>query len=660
MEEQPFAQQSVSDIDDLATLNAALVGVYSNLQDLYQNSIAGMGELGTDVTHTTSSSGNYQTIDYYSYTPSSTPISTFWEVYFVVVRNANIVIDRADVLLQSGVISDEEWLNITSEARALRAFSYFKLMCTYGGVPLITERIYEIETDEFKYSRASINEMFEFLEEEFTFLADDETSGLITTKSGGVFNIWAAKALCAKFYLYVGTSILRDQNGTPSGGVQWSIDPTATLTDIPSGKTDLIPGYAEITMDPSEMFTAAQSQLQSIISDGGFELTSSYYDPFMVAKKNSNDESIWEIQFSTTTDYGSEWSKLFGVYSSVSQDYESSAVAGYVYIKPVAGFYKYFKIGDKRRDINVSTTSYSTQSDTDTDPIIRDDGAAFTDNNILSYSATHSVYDSGTNSYADVKVAGNLFYDTDEFLRYGYLATGMNTQMGTYKYGWGYGDDPTEWEEQTMMYNMTDCPNNAVIVRYADVLLMAAEIEMLLAGADPSQPTSTAGAANALQYVNKIVNRSLDSESITTYESTVNSGYASAYTALTAAEEAYNTESSSTNFSTKFLAQLAYDDYEYKSEDLEGTQERIFKEYTAETLTYEALIDERAKELCFEFGRWYDLQRLGWLEYKVLARRSYKAPPTIVTPKHYLYPIPLDNTDLTLNTDGFTQNPGYN
>lgn len=89
---------------------------------------------------------------------------------------------------------------------------------------------------------------------------------------------------------------------------------------------------------------------------------------------------------------------------------------------------------------------------------------------------------------------------------------------------------------------------------------------------------------------------------------------------------------------------------------------RCLVDYTAETLTYDELLTQRACELCFEFHRWFDLCRTG--------RLHTLAPARIVNPNsipvinfnfevNYLMPIPTYELDLAEDKTLFYQNYGY-
>lgn len=78
---------------------------------------------------------------------------------------------------------------------------------------------------------------------------------------------------------------------------------------------------------------------------------------------------------------------------------------------------------------------------------------------------------------------------------------------------------------------------------------------------------------------------------------------------------------------------------------------------SASDMTVDFILDERARELCGEWLRWFDLKRTGKLvEY------CSKHNPNIgsnIQPYHNLRPIPNTFLDKLLNPEEFGQNPGY-
>jgi len=78
---------------------------------------------------------------------------------------------------------------------------------------------------------------------------------------------------------------------------------------------------------------------------------------------------------------------------------------------------------------------------------------------------------------------------------------------------------------------------------------------------------------------------------------------------------------------------------------------------TAGQVTLDFILDERARELCGEQLRWFDLKRTG----KLITRIQAMNPDAAVNIKsfHTVRPIPQSQLDAVTNKGVFTQNPGY-
>ncbi|HEV2482708.1 MAG TPA: RagB/SusD family nutrient uptake outer membrane protein [Puia sp.] len=75
---------------------------------------------------------------------------------------------------------------------------------------------------------------------------------------------------------------------------------------------------------------------------------------------------------------------------------------------------------------------------------------------------------------------------------------------------------------------------------------------------------------------------------------------------------------------------------------------------TPSQVTLDFILDERARELCGEYMRWFDLKRTQKLQTRIAA---YNPDITNFNPNYYLRPIPLVEIQGLTNT--YPQNPGY-
>ncbi len=84
-------------------------------------------------------------------------------------------------------------------------------------------------------------------------------------------------------------------------------------------------------------------------------------------------------------------------------------------------------------------------------------------------------------------------------------------------------------------------------------------------------------------------------------------------------------------------------------------QEEAMK-ITADQVTLDFILDERAREFAGEQMRWFDLKRTGKLVERV---KKYNPNVTSVQAFHTVRPIPRTQLDAVTNRDEFTQNNGY-
>lgn len=77
---------------------------------------------------------------------------------------------------------------------------------------------------------------------------------------------------------------------------------------------------------------------------------------------------------------------------------------------------------------------------------------------------------------------------------------------------------------------------------------------------------------------------------------------------------------------------------------------------SAADMTVEFILEERARELCGEHMRWFDLKRTGKLVENI---KKYNPTITQIQNHHILRPIPQSFLQSILNAEEFGQNPGY-
>ena len=77
-------------------------------------------------------------------------------------------------------------------------------------------------------------------------------------------------------------------------------------------------------------------------------------------------------------------------------------------------------------------------------------------------------------------------------------------------------------------------------------------------------------------------------------------------------------------------------------------------------MTIEWILEERARELCGEWLRWFDLKRTHKMVEYFKGHNPAMRGDDPVDEHNYLWPIPTDFLDKIENGVEFGQNPGYN
>ncbi|MFT4205265.1 MAG: RagB/SusD family nutrient uptake outer membrane protein [Chitinophagaceae bacterium] len=416
LSEDPQTQYTTDNFyTDEASLDAGLVGLYSEMISLYDvntNTPLFMTELGTDELMFKGTSGIRYNFDRYTFSASEGGIYQFWARDYAIAMQATILIAAANNV---STISDSVRNSIIGEAKFVRAFIYFRLVRAFGAIPIMDTAI----TGSIDYGkpREPIKDVYDFILSDLNFAVGQGV--LTTSKTGNAHpSHWAAEALLGKVYLTI-----------------------ASYKE--SAKVD---GYDDIDSSTTTLYSLAWNVLKNVIDSSGAELLPVYGDVFNIDNKNTNLESIWEIQFSSVSPYGSQWSKELGMVASGTIDgnpaYYTNAMAGVANEVYVPKFYEYYKSGPKATDYDQRRVWNLADS------II----------NVVNSVPTSLTYLWGS------------AYSPD------YYNQTILGRCGVTKYRWG-----SSWTE-TSSYLYSNEPTNVIVLRYADVLLMFAEADYKMNG----------------------------------------------------------------------------------------------------------------------------------------------------------------------------------
>lgn len=135
--------------------------------------------------------------DYIGYSPANvTNIGYLWQAYYLLIRNANLVILNAP---KGTSTTETEKANFIAEARFIRAFSYFNLVRLWGPIPLRTE----LNMNEIDVARSSELEVYNFILEDLKYseaYCPDEPRVLGTPSKLVVKTVLADVYLTRKMY----------------------------------------------------------------------------------------------------------------------------------------------------------------------------------------------------------------------------------------------------------------------------------------------------------------------------------------------------------------------------------------------------------------------------------------------------------------------------
>jgi hypothetical protein len=178
----------------LAASYAYLHGWYGHQGGIY------LSEGGSDIWLTGYDNQEKILVDYSDITPDvvsdmNPMFDEFWELLYAAVNTCNTGIKNVGVI-SSSVLSESDKNTYIGEFEALRAFYYWHLVETWGPVQINRDPINKATT---VAKRDSEEDVYAFMLEDI----DDAITRLAgqTTKTGHI-NLWAAKALKARFLLY--------------------------------------------------------------------------------------------------------------------------------------------------------------------------------------------------------------------------------------------------------------------------------------------------------------------------------------------------------------------------------------------------------------------------------------------------------------------------
>jgi hypothetical protein len=243
-------------------LDGVLAASYSYLRGWYGKEAAfGLSEGGTDTWLTGFDNRQKVLIDYSGITPEVATSSRetmnacfdeYWELFYTAINTCNTGIKNVEAA-PAIILTEADKNAYLGELKALRAFYYWHLVETWGPVQINRQPVNSVST---VASRSSVEDVYEFILEDI----DEAITKLAakTSKTGHI-NLWAAKAMRARFLLYKASKF-----------------------------------------NDNQAYTDAAAQAEEVITGSGTSFFTNYADCWSGANENglSNKEVIWWVDYS--------------------------------------------------------------------------------------------------------------------------------------------------------------------------------------------------------------------------------------------------------------------------------------------------------------------------------------------------------------------------
>lgn len=171
--------------------------------------------------------------------------STMWGRSYRGIRESNLVLSN----LSNTPVTDERRAILKAEVRFIRAYRYFDLLKSFGGVPNIGDRVTQL-SDDFSslYERMSIEETSNYIVSELDAIIGELPDASNSTWERGRATTPAAMALKSRVLLYTASPLYTDGTNDVS---KWQAAATAAKDVMDLNQFDLVD---DLSSDPSENY----------------------------------------------------------------------------------------------------------------------------------------------------------------------------------------------------------------------------------------------------------------------------------------------------------------------------------------------------------------------------------------------------------------------
>ena len=359
--------------------------------------------------------------------------NTLWESYYAAIYRVNELIQNEDNISWS---SEESHGQLIGEARAMRGILYFDLVRVFENVPLLLAP----STD--NVPQAPVDSVYKYLFLDLKYAADhipaDAYPKASSSTNDGRITCYAAKAMMARAYLFYTGVYGKEPIGVTKAEVLQGLEDI-----IDSGEYSLVPLYKNLWYCASTTWEGSDQ--------AGWTEVSTYAG-------EDNQENILTLKFNYTSDYngnagGNNAIQMFSVRGGTFKAPYGQGWGGATVPK---NFYNSFPTADQRRDASIID--------------LAGEGIEATD------------------AYQ------KAILDQREYT--GYFNKKYTARSGYHQSESGSWTLTHYWDGLMAGDFQISQPIGYTIVRYADVLLMAAEL----------------GSPDAQDYLNQVHNRAYATE----------------------------------------------------------------------------------------------------------------------------------------------------
>ncbi|MCL2739534.1 MAG: RagB/SusD family nutrient uptake outer membrane protein [Bacteroidales bacterium] len=222
-------------ITTLADARRVANGLYNRMKwdDLYGSTMLAMGELRADDIRSRTEVSGYTAIYQYNFATNVNNYSGTWTRLYNILLNANTLLNNVDGFPANGQADINIRNDIKGQALAVRAFCHFDIARMYGypyqmdnGASLGAVIADGVIPQGEERHRATVKETYDFAIKDL----NDALPLLSRARNHGRFNYWAAKALLARVYLYMGdynNAFLHADEIITTVGSTYTLIPTA-------------------------------------------------------------------------------------------------------------------------------------------------------------------------------------------------------------------------------------------------------------------------------------------------------------------------------------------------------------------------------------------------------------------------------------------------